>query len=99
MSHYNVRYDKTFLENERKAIQDVKEFLGEEYYERVVEVISIPEVSLKSLRIQLSMFAGLSGYPVGALFREFRPECNETGDYGETVWSCHYKEVPLEQVS
>lgn len=75
MSHYNIDY--SLLEGDAKrakALEDIKEFWGEERFNRIVEALKANEaVTLTRLGLILS-FGGVEGYPVKALHEHVWPD-------------------------
>lgn len=80
--HYLRHYGSMpFLEAERAAIADAREYAGEKTFAAIVEAART--YAPLQFRMALSFLVGIEGYPAGALLREYNPATNETGDYGE----------------
>lgn len=77
MHHYSRYLCETKAENEARALADCKEYLGDEFYDKVIRTLR-SETKGKSvryayhmIRFSLSMFVGIEGYyPVRAMVRE-----------------------------
>ena len=83
MSHYHISYaDLPFLKAERLALEDIREYTGNAYYQKLVN-IARSTFNPRQVRFGLAMMVGIEGYPAGAFIREYMPHTNETGDYGE----------------
>lgn len=75
---YETQYLGTKAENEAKALQDCKDYLGEEIYEKAIRILRADLSSPTSrtykyhyIRASLVMFLGIEGYwPVRAMVRE-----------------------------
>lgn len=72
MTHYTVDYSN--LNNDpiakhNKAIQDIKEYLGDERFKRITDCMrtDCPNMTLEQFTMAAS-FAGVQGYPVKAWY-------------------------------
>lgn len=74
MTHYDVDYSAlTPQEKFNKAIADIKDYMGEERYAKVVSLFKLhPPIALEVFHLQMS-FAGVQGYPVVAMYDEIWP--------------------------
>ena len=86
MSHYDISYANLAPDAKRaQAIQDIKDYLGDERYNKMTEIIhqdfQIP-LSLEKFRMALSM-SGIQGYPVTAWHEVLWP--GEAGDAARAV--------------
>lgn len=74
MTHYDIDYSGlTPQAKYEKAIHDIKDYMGEERYNKVVGLYKeIRPISLEVFRLQMS-FAGVQGYPVVAMYDEIWP--------------------------
>lgn len=81
--HYDHHYSGPFLENEARALADILEYVGPKGFEAMKTAARA--WSPGQFRLQCAFMVGIEGYPIGAFLREFRPDTNETGDYGEDV--------------
>ena len=71
--HYEIKYDKLdSVETEDKAIQDCKDWLGEEQFNKVVDILRNTEVtgSPSLMRLALS-FQGIQGYPAEVMLNRY----------------------------
>lgn len=69
MTHYDVDYTGLDpIEKHNKAIQDIKEYLGESRFEELTTMFREDEaITLREFQIAVS-FAGVQGYPTKAWF-------------------------------
>ena len=68
MTHYTVNYeglDKVTKHN--KAIQDIKDYLGEDRFNQITELVRKDSYTLDQFRMAVS-FAGVQGYPAKAWY-------------------------------
>lgn len=75
MTHYNVSYEGlSDIEKHNKAIQDIKDYLGEEKFEQLTKQCKeeYPDLTLEQFRMSVS-FAGVQGYPVKAWYNYIYP--------------------------
>lgn len=70
--HTNIKYDGTEQEKDAKAIEDIKEYLGEDKYSILV-ALAKSEAHIDYVENILG-FAGIQGYPVNAFLRTYRAE-------------------------
>ena len=73
MTHHNVSYKSITdrKERDRRAIQDTIEYLGQDRWELLLEIIKTDSIST----INMTMgFIGVSGYPFHAICRAYRLE-------------------------
>ncbi len=71
--HYEIKYDETdSVETQDKAIQDCKDWLGEEQFDKVVNHLRNTEVtgSRNLMRLALS-FQGIQGYPAEVMLERY----------------------------
>lgn len=81
---YEIRYENTPADDER-AIADALEYLGKESFDKAVEILRHPGMSLRDFEAGCALFLGLEGRPVFALMRkhrlaDFRRECDFATD-------------------
>ena len=69
MTHYTINYEgRTPIDKHNSAIQDIKDWLGEERFDKLVKAIKAdPQYSFEQFQLIVS-FAGVQGYPVKALY-------------------------------
>lgn len=71
MSHYNVNYNELTGDAKRlKAIQDIKDYLGEDRFNNIEPLLRQAKkdgMSLEQMAMNLSL-AGIQGYPVQAWY-------------------------------
>ncbi len=74
MTHYDVDYSKlTPQAKYNKAIADIKDYMGEERYNKVIGLFKqMQPIPLEKFHLQMS-FAGVQGYPVVAMYDEIWP--------------------------
>jgi hypothetical protein len=74
--HYTINYAnlETVAEQDHSAIQDIRNWLGEERFERVDQLYRelAEPVTLDLFRLQMN-FAGIQGLPVEAWYRRLWP--------------------------
>jgi len=68
MSHYTIDYSKITDPKEKriKATQDIKDYIGAAKFLAVSRDILKDPIPRKSFIVQLSLFAGIEGYPAEA---------------------------------
>lgn len=68
MTHYTIRYDETGDAKRRKALSDIRDWLGKKRYEAMTEAYrAMPQPKRHGFALQMS-FAGVSGFPVHAWY-------------------------------
>lgn len=73
MSHYDIKYDTSDRDAaDAKAIQDVEEWLGDRFEEVMKKMSEADGATPREVRLAMS-FAGIQGYPVGAVIRTYMP--------------------------
>lgn len=74
MTHYDVDYSNLTPQAKfNRAISDIKDYMGEEHYNKVVSLFKQEQPPpLEVFHMHMS-FAGVQGYPVVALYDEIWP--------------------------
>lgn len=70
MTHYTVDYSNLNddpISKHNKAIQDIKEYIGDDRFETLTEKFKQMSPSLEQFELMVS-FAGVQGYPVKAWY-------------------------------
>jgi len=71
MTHYDVKYeDLDSEETIEKACADVKDYVGDTTYSKMIIMAMDPDITLDQLRFAYS-FAGVQGYPVKAMYLKY----------------------------
>lgn len=76
MTHYTTSYaGMNRKEADEKAIADMRDYLGNDRFESIVAAIDVAKQSgpipVHSIRAQLELLAGITGYPLGAFCRRY----------------------------
>ena len=71
--HNTVDYSKIEHEGKKRsaAINDIKEYFGEERWAALMEVVEDPNTTCQTLDFLLN-FAGVQGFPVHAFMKRYR---------------------------
>lgn len=71
--HYERSYKdiKNLHARDTKAIDDIREYLGEERWEIVLDMLIDPKSRIDNINMALG-FAGVAGFPFHALCRKYR---------------------------
>lgn len=73
MTHYEVDYSELSGEaKDAKALQDIKDFIGEDKFNKITEENRNETYTFRQFEIGVS-FGGISGYPVKAWFKHIWP--------------------------
>lgn len=66
--HYTIDYSKIANEHEKhdKALQDIKDYLGEKKFDEITNIVKQAPIPRKSFIMQLGVLAGIQGYPAEA---------------------------------
>jgi hypothetical protein len=57
-------------ERDKKAIQDIVDFLGKEKYDELVATAEDPESEIELLELLLGVLSGIEGLPLHAFYRK-----------------------------
>lgn len=69
MTHYNVNYaGLTDVEKSAKALQDIKDYLGEDKFESTTEIMRNGMIPYEQFTMAMMFMAGIEGYPVKAWY-------------------------------
>lgn len=75
MTHYTINYEGlSEIEKHNKAIQDIKDYLGEAKFDEVTAIVknSPKPYNLEQFLLAVS-FAGIQGYPAKAWYNHCYP--------------------------
>lgn len=75
MTHYNIDYTKyEGHEKQQMAMQDIKSYMGTKAFDKANKVLKAEaaagRLTRESMKIQLSLFVGIEGYPAEAWANE-----------------------------
>lgn len=69
MTHYTMSYaGLTDVEKSAKALQDIKDYLGEDKFESTTEIMRNEMIPYEQFVMAMSVMAGIQGYPVQAWY-------------------------------
>jgi hypothetical protein len=68
---YEVTYDTTKPETQRKAVKDVLEYVGTRRFKVLVRAITTNQVNNEDQFAFIASFAGVQGYPVHTMWLRY----------------------------